>query len=410
MRKMLSLVRELSACRMFHHVEELSGFGPRHIGSVGDDKQMAYLEAQVESFGARSKRAKFPIAVADETFAELRLLAPSMREIECTANYRSVGTGPGGIATEAVLDVGHGTQEEYKGEASGAIVLAREGEVHPVTKVQIAHREGAAACVWMNQRPGNLIATYGLPQFGSPIPVVSITREDGEFLEALCAKGGMKLFLRVETDLQQGQAEHVIGVVKGSKVPDEIIAVCAHRETVPSTCGANDNASGVAVLLEILRYFSSRPLDRTLWAVFSTGEEGGAIGVREFIKNEEAVTKGVKAAINLDMLGAGTRLSVVSEARWPERSISTSEELNAALKRSSEELGYCLHTHLSTMGLADAGPFIEAGIPATWLRKGEPFYLHTMEDTPARFDANALKAPADILGLALLEIANRQTV
>jgi Zn-dependent M28 family amino/carboxypeptidase len=92
------------------------------------------------------------------------------------------------------------------------------------------------------------------------------------------------------------------------KSRDEIIVVGAHYDTVEGSCGANDNASGVAALLESYRIMSRMKLKRTIRFVaftleeppfFGTDRMGSMIHAEQCVKTKEKIS----LMVSLDMLG-----------------------------------------------------------------------------------------------------------
>lgn len=79
------------------------------------------------------------------------------------------------------------------------------------------------------------------------------------------------------------------------------ILVAAHYDTVPTSPGADDNASGVAVVLEIARLLGSRPTLRTLQLAFFDREELGLLGSRAFVA--KAKLTNLQGVIVMDMVG-----------------------------------------------------------------------------------------------------------
>lgn len=88
--------------------------------------------------------------------------------------------------------------------------------------------------------------------------------------------------------------------------PTGSILVAAHYDTVPNSPGADDNASGVAVVLEIARLFGSRPTPRTLQLAFFDREELGLLGSRAFVANQKHL-ENLQAVLVLDMVGFACR-------------------------------------------------------------------------------------------------------
>lgn len=80
------------------------------------------------------------------------------------------------------------------------------------------------------------------------------------------------------------------------------ILVAAHYDTVLNSPGADDNASGVAVVLEVARVFGSRPTPRTLQLAFFDQEEVGLRGSTSFA-TDKAHLENLRGAIVMDMVG-----------------------------------------------------------------------------------------------------------
>ncbi|MEA5626065.1 M28 family peptidase [Nostoc sp. UHCC 0251] len=89
-----------------------------------------------------------------------------------------------------------------------------------------------------------------------------------------------------------------IGTNKAAKA----ILVGAHYDTVALSPGADDNASGVAVMLEIARLLGSRPTPRTLQLAFFDQEEAGLLGSQAFV-SKTARLQNLSGAIIMDMVG-----------------------------------------------------------------------------------------------------------
>ena len=80
------------------------------------------------------------------------------------------------------------------------------------------------------------------------------------------------------------------------------ILLAAHYDTVLNSPGADDNATGVAVLLEIARLFKSASTPRTLQLAFFDQEEAGLLGSRAFVNNT-ARLQNLRGVIVMDMVG-----------------------------------------------------------------------------------------------------------
>jgi Zn-dependent M28 family amino/carboxypeptidase len=163
-----------------------------------------------------------------------------------------------------------------------------------------------------------------------------------------------------------------------------------HSNYVP---GANDGASGVAVLLGLAR---SLPMNSVpVWLVFFDAEDNGNIegwdwilGSREFVKNNSVQPH---AAIIVDMIGDAD-LNI-----YKERNSNT--ELTNSIWAAAKGLGYqskFLPEYKHSM-LDDHTPFLQAGIPAVDIIDFDYPYWHTVQDTPDKVSAESLQAVGETL-------------
>jgi len=100
---------------------------------------------------------------------------------------------------------------------------------------------------------------------------------------------------------------NVIVDIEGTEAPNEVLIIGAHYDAVARAPGADDNATGVAALLEIARLMRDRPVKRSLRLIFFTLEEVGLVGSRQHAMSyRERIldeTESPIGMISLDMLG-----------------------------------------------------------------------------------------------------------
>lgn len=104
---------------------------------------------------------------------------------------------------------------------------------------------------------------------------------------------------QVETD----SALNVVARRLGTTHPESALVLGAHYDTVLFSPGADDNASGVAAVLEMARVFGSVSVASTLEFVFFAGEEMGLLGSRAYASAAAAEHRDLLGAISLDMIG-----------------------------------------------------------------------------------------------------------
>ena len=152
--------------------------------------------------------------------------------------------------------------------------------------------------------------------------------------------------------------------------------------------GANDGASGVAVLLEIGRSLPSR-LDRQIWLVFFDAEDNGKLmgwdwimGSRAFVANLQGKPD---AAVIVDMIGDAS-LEIYMEA-------FSNKTLKEELWQQADALGYSqFYPSVRHSMIDDHTPFLQAGIPAVDIIDFDYKEWHTTHDTLDKVSAASLDA------------------
>jgi glutaminyl-peptide cyclotransferase len=156
--------------------------------------------------------------------------------------------------------------------------------------------------------------------------------------------------------------------------------------------GANDGASGVAVLLELARTLPENLKGET-WLVFFDAEDNGNIPGWDWIMGSTAFVTQLQgmpeAAIILDMIGDAD-LNIYYER-------NSNPTISAELWQQASVLGYgaqFIQKEKYSM-LDDHSPFLAAGIPAVDIIDFDYPYWHTVSDTPDKVSAFSLKAVGD---------------
>lgn len=113
--------------------------------------------------------------------------------------------------------------------------------------------------------------------------------------------------------VEQYQTQNVCGYVEGKLYPDTFFVIGAHYDHLGQIGtdyifhGANDNASGTAMMMDLARHFSlpeNKP-DYSIAFVAFSGEEIGLLGSFYFVENTPIPINNIKMMLNLDMVGTG---------------------------------------------------------------------------------------------------------
>tara|TARA_B110000046_G_scaffold68674_1_gene76712 strand:+ start:237 stop:1631 length:1395 start_codon:yes stop_codon:yes gene_type:complete len=124
------------------------------------------------------------------------------------------------------------------------------------------------------------------------IPAAAISTRDAEIVsELLASRNSVELYWKQAClTFPDVQSHNVIGEIKGSKYPDEIILLGGHLDSWDVGHGAHDDGAGVMqslAVLELLKKSGYTP-KRTIRVVFFMNEENGLRGAKEYAKQSEA--------------------------------------------------------------------------------------------------------------------------
>ncbi|SDK66494.1 Peptidase family M28 [Catalinimonas alkaloidigena] len=186
---------------------------------------------------------------------------------------------------------------------------------------------------------------------------------------------------RLDAALQhQYAAQNVIGYLPGRSRPDSCLVISAHYDHLGQLGrdvyfpGANDNASGVSMLLELAHYFAQHPQKYTLVFMAFGAEEAGLIGSRYYTEHPLFPLSQIRFLLNLDLLGTGDEgMMVVNATEFPNE-FARLEQLNAR------------HAYLPKVGQrgkaanSDHYFFTERGVPA--------FFVYTLGGIAAYHDVH----------------------
>jgi hypothetical protein len=208
------------------------------------------------------------------------------------------------------------------------------------------------------------------------------------------------------TPVRDVEAINVVGVLRA---PDEegakrAVLVGGHLDGVGTDPdgsvfpGANDNASGPAVVIEVARALaaSRASLQHSVIFVAFAGEEEGFYGSEAYVA-QTATTPGrvesLIAMINLDVIGCcGETLLVSNEA----------PDLQRRVRDTAAELGVA--TQSINGGGSDQASFARRRVPAVFIGRSD-FILHIYGDTPDRVETSRLKKAGDVVTAVTRQLA-----
>ncbi len=245
--------------------------------------------------------------------------------LDALALGNSVGTGPLGLTAE-VVEVSSLEQVDSLGpQLEGKIVFFNEPMDPTELNTFRAYGKAAGQRVYGASRASKYGAVGALvrslttriddiPHTGStvyqegatPIPALSISTEDAELLSRLLEEEPVQVFMR-NTSRMLGEAlsYNVIGEIRGSKHPEDIILVGGHLDSWDVGTGAHDDGAGCVHALEVMHQIQSLGYQpkRTIRCVLFMNEENGLRGGRAYWQWSEKQQEYHMAAIESDRGG-----------------------------------------------------------------------------------------------------------
>ncbi len=219
---------------------------------------------------------------------------------------------------------------------------------------------------------------------------------------------------------QQGEKikiPNVVGMVPGTTLKDEYIVIGAHFDhlgyggahsgslEMNSSAihnGADDNASGIAGMLELASKLSSerKKIKRSLIFIAFNAEEQGIFGSKYFVKNSPVNTSNIITMINLDMIGRLNNLSLNISGT------GTSPLFNNILDKISKKHYLNINKNPEGFGPSDHSSFYSNNIPVLFFFTGGHSDYHKPSDDWNKINSSGQKKIVDMIYDVVLEIDN----
>jgi Zn-dependent M28 family amino/carboxypeptidase len=178
------------------------------------------------------------------------------------------------------------------------------------------------------------------------------------------------------------KSNNVIGYVEGHENPDSFIVLCGHYDHLGKMgeaifYGANDNASGIAMLLDLASYFSEHPQKHSVAFIAFGAEELGLLGSLNYVKKPLIPLNKTKFVFNMDLMGDGaTGATIVNGKIFP----SYFEQLKSI---NDNEAYLPIIRSRGKAANSDHYFFSEAGIPSFFMYlMGDYDFYHVPQDNP----------------------------
>ena len=334
----------------------------RYPGQVIDTKQRLVVTALGNSVPTPPEGLTAP-AIVVETFSQLdRTMADQVEGKAVLFNRRFDEFA----AWAGRWEQSYGSVVCYRGE--GPSRAARKGAI--------------AVLVRSTGATGSRLPHTGVTEYEEgtrQIPAAAVTAEDADLIADLASRGEVAIHLVLTPlDLPPITSHNVIADLKGSEFPEQVVIVSGHLDSWDLGTGALDDASGLAIAMDVLRIIKevNATPKRTIRFVAWMDEERGGTGGRAYAEAHRTELPNHIAAVELDY-GDGRPLGL---------NVCASDErfapLSALLQAIAEPIGGVVRVNDSPG--VDLTTMNKAGVPAiSPLQDARHYfeYHHTAADT-----------------------------
>ncbi|WP_299820038.1 M28 family peptidase [uncultured Pontibacter sp.] len=345
----------------------------------GDAKAANYIRDRFKQTGLQPLGNSYfqPFSFQVNRITETPQLQVNSNTLEPGADFVARASSPSGAGKATVLMLDSliltdaaAAQKFFSKRFKGKAIVYRQQDAKLVNQLsQPQQLKLQQARVHIILQPKGLLTAVA--RQADAVPVL-------EVLAAAWPAGAKSIKYSIKNSLnQKHEARNVIGYIEGSTKPDSFLVFTAHYDHLGGQGkrvyfpGANDNASGTAMLLELADYYSkpeNKPRYSIIFIAFAA-EEAGLLGSLHYVQNPLSPLADIRFLVNLDLLGTGSEGLMVVNGQVHEQEF-------ALLNAINKEHNYL--PQLKRRGKAansDHYPFSEQGVPA--------FFFYTLGGTTA---------------------------
>jgi len=389
-------------------------FGARFAGTPGEKQAAEFIAAKLTEYGLQNV-AMEPVEYLGWTRGSvtLEITSPIQKTIDCITLPHSP---PADL--EAVLcdldDGGPLSFSEKGANVAGKIAMVNSKTqprgssrwVHRNEKYGRAMLADAAGFIFINHYPAYGPATGGIgDNYQGLIPAISVSYEDGSFLQRLIQrKGEVTVRIKSTDSCKPMTSWNIVGEIPGSAADPEVVMLGSHYDGHDISQGAQDPASGTVSVMEAARVLAKYggELPNTVRFVLWGVEEIGLIGSKAYVKKHAAELDNIRFYYNMDAAG-GTRAKDVVLNEWPEL-VELFEGWQKEMK-----LDYLVGQSVSAH--SDHYPFLLEGVPTGGMSPvardlSGRGYGHTRYDTLDKVPTRGLREAAAMACRLALRVAS----
>ncbi len=379
-------------------------FGGRLTGSEANEAAMDRLAEELRALGLDPFRDDFAMPGWERGKDKLTIVAPFHRVMRAAA----MGYSPAAEKFQGnVVDIGRGREEDWPENIEpGSIGLVSAGARLSTAKMaEMATDYQLSALLLINRVAGGQLLMRTGSYVGEPLPmpVFTITVEEGRWIQRLVARGiDVRLELESTSRPREVGTSNLVVRIPG-KSPERGI-VGARFDSLDLGQGAIDNGLGVAQMFAVAQVLREQELNRTVEIVWLNGEEQGLWGSRYAAENLDDTP--IVTMVNLDMVGVPLAVNALgADALVPFLEVWNEARGEARLPDGVLSKNWLGGDHVA---------YQMAGVPAVSfhapIKRESVRYYHDFADTMDKLPQSLLEDSVEIIADLIYALAQDDTL
>ncbi len=393
----------ISASQIAGHIAELCRMGPRVAGTPAEAAGAAYIAQQFREMGLKTEIQEFPCLTWTCQHASLKAhIQGRWRSIPIQPNTQSPST-EGEIEAELIYLEGAQPEDLQGRNLKGKIGLLFGSAYATFARLVRLCNSGLAALLYVDDRfPFDWRVASGL--IAGWIDYLTIPTATIPYMHAweLVRQGADRLRLHLDMRTFAARSQNVVASWPGRR-PLAPLVIGAHHDSVALGAGAEDDGSGVAIVLELARTLAALEPLRPIRFVTFGWEENLSEGARQYVVNPANEAQKTAVMLNFDALGSwlGKNHVLCVGPRQMRRFIS------ALLRRHL----FAADVSVYVSPFSDQFPFNLIDVPSIWLYRsnfpGSRFFHHSELDQIDVLDMSLLARTANVAADIVWELAHQ---
>lgn len=393
------ILQSLDADNMYNNIKFLSKT-PRVAGTQQEDAAVDYIKQQFDSYGYKADVQAFTF----NDYTAPHTIGLELEDYSIKLDPQALEYSVSGKVNGEVIFAGLGQKNDLdKLDLTGKIALLQRGGISFKEKMLNVAEKGAVGVIFFNNEPGTIKGSLGEPH-DAFVPSVLLSQLEGETMVSHIKNSPRAIAsLKIEGAKSEKNTSHNViatkkpNVSKKTKETHDILVIGAHHDSVAGAPGANDDASGTAMTLELARVLKDIPTHTEIRFITFGAEELGLLGSSHYVEqlSKDEISR-IVANFNLDMVGSKDAGELILQTVDNKPNLVTELAQDASTQLNGKPTPY------NQGDSSDHVPFSNAGIPAALFihNPAEPWY-HKPQDTIDKISKEKLQDVSEIVSIAV---------